>query len=42
MLGIETKQPLNGPEGLIPISYLHNLKAMSVGFLLENDMTPLI
>ncbi len=42
MLGIETKRPLNGPEGLIPISYLHNLKTMSVGFLLENDMTPLI
>lgn len=42
MLGLEGKQPLNGPEGLIPIDYLHNLKAMSVGFLLESNMTPLI
>lgn len=42
MLGIATERPLNGPEGLIPVTYLHNLKAMSVGFLLESEMSPLI
>ena len=42
MLGIESERPLNGPEGLLPVPYLHNLKAMSVGFLLESELSPLI
>ncbi|OEU53249.1 MAG: ATPase [Desulfuromonadales bacterium C00003096] len=42
MLGLDTERPLNGPEGMIPIPYLHNLKTMSVGFLLESELSPLI
>lgn len=42
MLGIDAERPLRGPEGMIPVPYLHNLKAMSVGFLLESELSPLI
>ncbi len=42
MLGLDKERPLNSPEGMIPIDYLHNLKTMSVGFLLESDKSPLI
>ncbi|ABA88004.1 MRP-like NifH superfamily NTPase [Syntrophotalea carbinolica DSM 2380] len=34
MLGLDDSQLQNGPDGLLPVEYLHNMKVISVGFLL--------
>jgi len=42
MLGIEDQRLMSGPHGLEPVPFLHNLKAISIGFLLENSSDALI
>jgi ATP-binding protein involved in chromosome partitioning len=42
MLGIEEQRLMNGPNGLEPVVCLHNLKAISIGFLLESSSDALI
>jgi ATP-binding protein involved in chromosome partitioning len=42
MLGIEDQRLMSGPGGLEPVQYLHNLKAISIGFLLESSSDALI
>jgi len=42
MLGLEGKQLRNGPDGLLPIEYLQNLKVISVGFLLSSEDEALV
>jgi Mrp family chromosome partitioning ATPase len=42
MLGIEDRRLMNGPDGMEPVQYLHNLKAISIGFLLESSSDALI
>lgn len=37
MLGLDESRLQNGPEGLQPVEYLHNLKVISVGFLLGDE-----
>jgi ATP-binding protein involved in chromosome partitioning len=42
MLGIEDQRLMNGPNGMEPVQYLHNLKVISIGFLLESSSDALI
>lgn len=42
MLGIEDQRLMSGPDGLEPVQYLHNLKVISIGFLLESNSDALI
>lgn len=42
MLGLNDSQLQNGPEGLLPVKYLHNMKVISVGFLLGSDDEALV
>jgi Mrp family chromosome partitioning ATPase len=42
MLGLADSQLKNGQEGLQPVEYLHNLKVISVGFLLGSEEDALI
>lgn len=37
MLGLNDSRLQNAPEGLLPVEYLHNLKVISVGFLLGDE-----
>jgi ATP-binding protein involved in chromosome partitioning len=42
MLGIEDQRLMKGPGGMEPVVCLHNLKAISIGFLLESSSDALI
>lgn len=42
MLGIEDRRLMSGLGGLEPVQYLHNVKAISIGFLLESSSDALI
>jgi Mrp family chromosome partitioning ATPase len=41
MLGLEGRRPTSGPEGLIPLEAVNDLKAMSMAFLLQSSDTPI-
>lgn len=42
MLGLGKCQLKNGEDGLLPVEYLHNLKTISVGFLLGSEEDALV
>jgi Mrp family chromosome partitioning ATPase len=42
MLGVENKRPDSTEEGFTPVSFSKNLKIMSMGFLLQDNDSPVI